>query len=78
MRRMLAAAAASVAVLALTACGGTTAPAEEGPVSCLGQWPVQLKLVPVEAPFFDGARLLVSASTAVRRRLAASSILIWR
>lgn len=25
-----------------------------GPVSALSQWPVQLKLLPVEAPFYDG------------------------
>ena len=29
--------------------------------SQLGQWPVQIKLVPVNAPYFDGARLLVAA-----------------
>ena len=27
----------------------------------LSQWPVQIKLVPVNAPYFDGARLLVAA-----------------
>lgn len=27
----------------------------------LSQWPVQIKLVPVRAPWFDGARLLVAA-----------------
>ena len=27
----------------------------------LRQWPVQLKLVPVNAPYFDGAHLLVAA-----------------
>ena len=27
----------------------------------LSQWPVQIKLVPVNAPFFDGAKLLVAA-----------------
>ena len=32
-----------------------------GPVSALSQWPVQLKLLPVEAPFYDGASLLVAA-----------------
>lgn len=29
--------------------------------SKLSQWPVQIKLVPVNAPYFDGARLLVAA-----------------
>ena len=29
--------------------------------SCLHQWPVQLKLVPVHAPYFDGADLLIAA-----------------
>ena len=27
----------------------------------LRQWPVQIKLVPVNAPYFDGARLLIAA-----------------
>ena len=31
------------------------------PLSALSQWPVQLKLLPVEAPFYDGASLLVAA-----------------
>lgn len=30
-------------------------------VSQLRQWPVQIKLVPINAPYFDGARLLVAA-----------------
>ena len=30
-------------------------------VSRLSQWPVQIKLVPVTAPYFDGARLLIAA-----------------
>ena len=30
-------------------------------VSRLSQWPVQIKLVPVNAPYFDGAKLLVAA-----------------
>ena len=29
--------------------------------SHLSQWPVQIKLVPVNAPYFDGARLLIAA-----------------
>ena len=29
--------------------------------SMLSQWPVQIKLVPVNAPYFDGANLLVAA-----------------
>jgi len=33
----------------------------EKPVSRLGQWPCQIKLVPTEAPFFDGAKLLIAA-----------------
>lgn len=30
-------------------------------VSRLAQWPCQIKLVPTEAPFFDGAKLLIAA-----------------
>lgn len=30
-------------------------------VSRLSQWPVQIKLVPINAPYFDGANLLVAA-----------------
>ena len=41
--------------------GGT--PAEKSQ-SMLSQWPVQIKLVPVKAPFFDGADLLVAADCA--------------
>ena len=37
------------------------APAAGGPISRLAQWPVQIKLLPIEAPFYDGARLLVAA-----------------
>lgn len=33
----------------------------EEPVSRLSQWPVQIKLVPVNAPYFNGAKLLVAA-----------------
>ena len=42
-----------------------TAPAAEAhraeQASRLSQWPVQIKLVPVNAPYFDGARLLIAA-----------------
>lgn len=31
------------------------------PESMLSQWPVQIKLVPVKAPYFDGANLLIAA-----------------
>jgi len=31
------------------------------PVSQLNQWPVQIKLVPVNAPYFDNANLLIAA-----------------
>ena len=31
------------------------------PVSRLSQWPVQIRLVPVRAPYFDGAKLLIAA-----------------
>ena len=31
------------------------------PVSRLSQWPVQIKLVPTSAPYFDGTNLLVAA-----------------
>ena len=41
------------------------APAVETPqaqqTSRLSQWPVQIKLVPVNAPYFDGAKLLIAA-----------------
>ena len=38
----------------------TAAPKEEA-VSELGQWPCQIKLVPVNAPYFQGAKLLIAA-----------------
>lgn len=43
----------------------SSAPAQAAPTasmeSQLMQWPVQIKLVPVNAPYFDGANLLVAA-----------------
>ncbi len=50
-------------------CPGTNSKAihrENAPISApvtsqLSQWPVQIKLVPVNAPYFDGANLLIAA-----------------
>jgi len=38
-----------------------TRPAAASVESQLSQWPVQIKLVPVNAPYFDGANLLIAA-----------------
>ena len=39
-----------------------TTPVDAGkPISRLAQWPCQIKLVPIQAPFFDGAKLLIAA-----------------
>jgi Fe-S-cluster-containing hydrogenase component 2 len=46
------------AVLAAQAAKATKAAPQE---SQLQQWPIQIKLVPVKAPWFDGAKLLVAA-----------------
>ena len=40
---------------------GNTTVSYAKPVSQLSQWPVQIKLVPVKAPYFDGAKLLIAA-----------------
>ncbi len=39
----------------------STAAVSSAPVSRLSQWPVQIKLVPVNAPYFGGAKLLIAA-----------------
>ena len=39
----------------------TTAPTENEMESQLQQWPVQIKLVPTQAPYFEGAKLLIAA-----------------
>lgn len=41
-------------------CPAAPEPREEA-VSELNQWPCQIKLVPVNAPYFDGAKLLIAA-----------------
>ena len=38
-----------------------SAPAQGESLSQLGQWPCQIKLVPIHAPYFDGASLLIAA-----------------
>ena len=38
-----------------------TAPTENEMESQLQQWPVQIKLVPTQAPYFEGAKLLIAA-----------------
>lgn len=39
---------------------GTPAP-NPGQMSALRNWPVQIKLAPVSAPYFNGAKLLIAA-----------------
>ena len=41
--------------------GDTPAAGQKGAPSRLMQWPCQIKLVPTNAPYFDGANLLVAA-----------------
>lgn len=43
------------------AVAASSAPTLQAAASELRQWPVQIKLAPVQAPYFDGARLLVAA-----------------
>lgn len=52
------------AAVAMAKAEEETASAQRAPDSSrsrLAQWPVQLKLLPVRAPFFDGADLLIAA-----------------
>ena len=57
--------AASHASSAATSTGGPSSAAcdhsENTPISALSNWPVQIKLAPIRAPYFDGAKLLVAA-----------------
>ncbi len=41
--------------------GDTVGATTRTPISRLGQWPCQIRLVPVNAPYFDGANLLIAA-----------------
>lgn len=40
---------------------GSSPAGAHAPVSQLGQWPCQIKLVPANAPYFDNANLLIAA-----------------
>lgn len=52
----------SSAAKAVPAPSGENAPAPAGGIrSRLGQWPIQIKLLPIQAPFYQGARLLIAA-----------------
>jgi ferredoxin len=47
---------------------GSVPPETAGAISELRQWPVQIKLVPANASYFDGANLLVAADCAAYAR----------
>ena len=42
-------------------CAGTGTQSMSAPQSRLAQWPCQIKLIPVNAPYFDGTKLLIAA-----------------
>lgn len=48
-------------VKALSPKASAPAASEQAPASRLQQWPVQIKLVPEQAPYFDGCHLLIAA-----------------
>ena len=48
-------------VLATSPCAAKPTCTQNTNSSFLSQWPVQIKLVPIQAPFFDGADLLIAA-----------------
>lgn len=54
-------AARTLAGAAAPAGSGDLAAMEQASVSELRQWPVQIQLVPVRAPYFQGAKLLIAA-----------------
>lgn len=45
----------------LSAAAPPMQPTRPTPTSQLGQWPCQIKLAPVNAPYFNGAKLLIAA-----------------
>ena len=51
----------------------TTAPTENEMESQLQQWPVQIKLVPTQAPYFEGAKLLIAADSGRRKYFQCST-----